>query len=352
MQSNLSVRVTFSDGLDANQNLNDFITVSGGTLGEFSPSDEGKVYTATFTPLSDAKAVAKIQLDTNWTAGGNTPINPVFSPSIAVDTDIPSVNYSFGETTNFEAGETYTVSFTFSESVKEFGIGNLEIDPDNFGSISNLEKSTADPRVYTAEYTAQTTADPSLALKISAGWTDVAGNAPTPLPSGYIVESQDNIEPEILGITSDIASIGPDDKAIITIEFSELPVGLSKDSIKLVQAGTDLKATSAVVRGFGPSAENPLTWTAFVEGIKGAVSQDVQVQIGQNAFSDLAGNKNTSGLISEIISVTTIRPEVVQISLDKSTYSSGEVGTLTVTFSTAIDPGTLTEADLRLKAEL
>ena len=96
-----------------------------------------------------------------------------------------------------------------------------------------------------------------MALKISAGWTDVAGNAPTLLPSGYIVESQDNIEPEILGITSDIASIGPDGKAIITIEFSELPVGLSKDSIKLVQAGTDLKATSAVIRGFGPSAEDP-----------------------------------------------------------------------------------------------
>ena len=36
----------------------------------------------------------------------------------------------------------------------------------------------------------------------------------------------------------------------------------------------------------------------FCGGIKG-ISQDVQVQIAQNAFSDLAGNKNTSGLISE-----------------------------------------------------
>ena len=105
-------------------------------------------------------------------------------------------------------------------------IENLEIDP-NFGSISNLQQTT-DPRVYTAEYTAQITSDPSAALKISAGWTDVAGNAPAELPSGYIVESQDKIAPEIVSIASDVASIGPDDKAIITIEFSELPVGLQR----------------------------------------------------------------------------------------------------------------------------
>ena len=37
-----------------------------------------KVYTATFTPLSDAKSVAKVQVGTNWTAGGNAPINSVF----------------------------------------------------------------------------------------------------------------------------------------------------------------------------------------------------------------------------------------------------------------------------------
>ena len=36
MQSNLSVRVTFSDELDDNQNLNDFISVSGARLGNFS----------------------------------------------------------------------------------------------------------------------------------------------------------------------------------------------------------------------------------------------------------------------------------------------------------------------------
>ena len=82
-----------------------------------------------------------------------------------------------------------------------------------------------------------------------------------------------------------------------------------------------------------------------MEGVNGAESQVVRVQIGQNAFSDLAGNTNTLEVTSEIISVTTLRPEVVQISLDKSTYSSGEVGTLTVTFNAAVDPGALTKDD-------
>lgn len=156
------------------------ITVAGGTLGPLTINPlNNKVYTATFTPdAGQQQLAASISVGAGTFTDANGLDNAASTTNVTLsgDTLAPGVTIT-GESTSFKAGESATVTFTFSETPVGFVAGDIAVTG---GMLSNLH-ATTDSKVYAATFTP--TADiESLAgtIAIAAGaFTDTYGNAGT-----------------------------------------------------------------------------------------------------------------------------------------------------------------------------
>ncbi|HEX2554288.1 MAG TPA: Ig-like domain-containing protein [Microvirga sp.] len=73
-------------------------------------------------------------------------------------------------------GETATVTFTFSEAPSDFSLADVTAGS---GSLSGLQVSGSDPKVYTATLTpAADVEEGTNVVTVGTGWTDSSGNAP------------------------------------------------------------------------------------------------------------------------------------------------------------------------------
>ncbi|MBI5380260.1 MAG: DUF4347 domain-containing protein, partial [Opitutae bacterium] len=150
------------------------ITVSGGTLSNFSGS--GTTYTATFTPTADSTANGVISVASakftdaagNANADGADANNTV---TITVDSVRPTIAIT-SDKSALKAGETATLTFTLSESASDFVVGDITVSG---GTLSNFSGSGT---TYTATFTptADSTANGVISVA-SAKFTDAAGNA-------------------------------------------------------------------------------------------------------------------------------------------------------------------------------
>lgn len=90
-----------------------------------------------------------------------------------VDTTGPSVFVKSSSET-LKAGGTATLTFVFSEPVKDFAASDVTLSA---GTLSNLLQDATDPKVYTATMTAPATGTAALSVTVGSGYTDLAGNA-------------------------------------------------------------------------------------------------------------------------------------------------------------------------------
>lgn len=312
------------------------IVVTGGTLGELV-TDDGKTYTATFTPTANTdllSAGVAVTGDRYRDLAGNSGItsgaetktgNPLV---ISGDTKAPGVAIS-SDKTGFKSGETATLSVRFSEPVTGFEAADL-LWAD--GVISNLAQDKTDASLYQATLTPKTAiTNLNSVLTISPGsYRDVALNEGM---GATLAVSVDTRGPDLL-VTSDKASLKPGDTATVTFTFSEQPVGFSQEDITLeggVLAGnlspyTNEKDRYVTRIQFVPDAR---------DGLKASVS------VAANSYTDLLGN---SGPASNILTMQgDTRQPTLTISSDKATVKSGETALLGFSFSEVITGFTLTD---------
>ena len=156
------------------------ITIAGGTLGPLTVNPlNDKVYTATFTPTAGQQQLAasiSVGAGTFTDAGGVDNVASTTNVTLSGDTRAPTVTIT-SDRAAVKAGESATVTFTFSEAPANFAAGNIGVTG---GTLSDLH-GTDNNMVYVATFT-PTAGVESLSARIAVGagaFTDVYGNAGT-----------------------------------------------------------------------------------------------------------------------------------------------------------------------------
>ncbi|MDH4481097.1 MAG: YHYH protein [Rhodoferax sp.] len=197
----------------------------------------------------------------------------------ASDTTPPTLNIGSSVST-LKGGATTTITFSFSEAPSGFTASDIRTSG---GALSGLAASSADPKVYTATFTAGS-GNGTASITVAAGsYTDAAGNAGAAGASPSL--AVDTIAPTV-AIQSDSATLVPGASSAITFTFSEDP------SSSFTWNGS---TGSVVVSGgsLGAIAGDGLTRTAtFTAGnTNGAAS--ITVPVG--AYTDTVGNPGAAG---------------------------------------------------------
>ncbi|WP_448208343.1 Ig-like domain-containing protein [Azospirillum sp. sgz302134] len=122
-------------------------------------------------------------------AAGNTSAAST-ALTVSIDTGAPSVAIALSRTT-LGAGETATVTFTFSEAPVGFSTAAVTVQHGTLSNLSVLPGS--DGLVYTATLTptVETLASDNR-ITVATGWSDAAGNAPTAAAAsaGYAIDTR------------------------------------------------------------------------------------------------------------------------------------------------------------------
>jgi Ca2+-binding RTX toxin-like protein len=146
------------------------VTVGNGTKGTFSGS--GTTYTLVVTPPASSAGTITVDVSTTGVtdAAGNQATAPA-QYSQAFDTIPPTLAITSSPAA-LTAGQSATITFTFSETPAGFTAADVISSGGNLTGLA----VTADPKVYTATFTADSSG--SAAISVAAGsYTDVAGNA-------------------------------------------------------------------------------------------------------------------------------------------------------------------------------
>ncbi|WP_232000475.1 Ig-like domain-containing protein [Pseudomonas asplenii] len=155
------------------------LSVANGVLSNLATSDGGKTWTATLTPTAAiTDATNLIVLDTALVSdgAGNTGSGVSISNNYVIDGDRPTATITVGNS-NLAAGQTTTVTFTFSEKVSGFDLSDLSVAN---GVLSNLASSDGG-KTWTATLTPTANlTDPSNFITLDVSQVaDLAGNAGT-----------------------------------------------------------------------------------------------------------------------------------------------------------------------------
>src|SRR6218665_1799613 len=221
---------------------------SKGTLGApTAVGTDGKVWTATYTPLTDiesAENTISVNLSDVRDAQGNAGEGTGTSGNFSIDTKRPEVTVTISDN-RLTAGESATVTFTFSESVTGFGTEDIQYDTSK-GTLGALTAAGTDGKVWTATYTPRPdTESANNTIRVNlAGVRDAQGNAGSGIPSSGNF-SIDTVRPTV-NVTISDNRLTAGESATITITFNERVTGFTKEAIDLSQANGTLGDLTAV----------------------------------------------------------------------------------------------------------
>ena len=242
------------------------ISVGNGSASSFTTLNTS-TYTALITPTTDGVVTLDVNANVAQDSVGNfnTAATQVSSnydasrPSVLIQ-NVPAISNA-----------PFTVTFTFSEAVSGFVVGDISVGNGNASSFTTVNTST-----YTALITP--IADGSVTLDVSANVAqDSADNFNT--AATQVTSQYDASRPSVL-IQNVPASSNSSFTA--TFAFSEVVTGFIV---------TDITLTNATASSF--TAVNGSTYTALITPlVTGAVTLDVNANIAQ----DSAGNLNTAAI--------------------------------------------------------
>ncbi|MGI9405263.1 MAG: Ig-like domain-containing protein [Hyphomicrobiaceae bacterium] len=263
------------------------IAVDGGTASDFA-TVSASVYTATITPDNpDSDVTIDVAADVAEDPAGN--FNTAAAPvtiRFAIDAVAPTVVITAPAT----AGMAATATFTFSEDVTGFTLGDIAVDG---GTASNL--ATISASVYTAtispdEPVSDVTID--VAADVAEDLTGNGNEAAAPVTIGFAI---DDVAPTVVITAPAIAS----EPVTATFTFSEDVAGFTLADIS-VDGGTasEFAAISASV------------YTAIIAPDE--PTSDVTIDVAANAAEDPSGNANEAAAPVTIgFAIDDVAPTVV-----------------------------------------
>lgn len=230
---------------------------------------------------TEPPTIAPTTAPSGGSGGGSTPPADTTPPTLQITSDVSSV----------KAGETATVTFTFSEEPTGFAESDVIVTG---GTLSNFAVSSSNTKVYTATFTPTAdTASGNASITVASGaYTDAAGNtggagttpsisidttAPTlvtTVPADYNVS---------YGPTSFSAVTSADGTKIILTASEAIALGTATES-SFTLSGTSLTVTDVAVDGSDSTKLN-LTLSGSLVRNADAVSLTYS-----GGLTDVAGN--------------------------------------------------------------
>jgi hypothetical protein len=138
------------------------ITFTGGVVPDTGDGTAISLKSLTSTGAITGDAIQQpLHVFTGMTHAGYTVDNTV--PSVAITSDVAAL----------KAGETATITFTFSEAPTGFDAADVTVGG---GAVTNFEVDGTDPKIYTATFTPTADSTDEASITVGTGYTDVAGN--------------------------------------------------------------------------------------------------------------------------------------------------------------------------------
>ena len=318
-----TVTVTFNEavlGLD----IADF-SVANGSLSGLSSNDGGLTWTATFTPdasVSDTSNLITLNNSGVMDLAGNIGSGSTDSANYAIDTLRPSASIVVTDTT-LKAGQTTTVTITFSEAVT--GLTTADFSVPN-GSLSNL--SSIDGGItWTATLTpsANVTDTTNLVTLDNTGYTDAAGNTGSGSTdsNNYSIDTQ---RPTASIVVTDTA-LKAGQATTVTITFNEVVTGLTTADFSV--ANGSLSNLS--------SSDGGITWTATLTPSSNVNDATNLITLDNTGYTDAAGNTGTGTTDSNNYAIDSKAPTVTSVGVPANgTYVAGDALDFTVNFDEAV----------------
>ena len=230
------------------------------------------------------------------------------------DTTPPTVSVSLDDPA-LKAGETATVTFTFSEIPVGFTADDVTVEN---GTLSAFD-ATADPLVYSATFTPTPAIEAATnVIGVGAGYTDAAGNTGTPgVSANYTI---DTLNPTVSVNIVDTSLHDGDSASQVTFEFSEDVVGFTT---------ADVSVSNGTISEFTIVDGN--SFTAVFAAADG-IDANGSISVGAASYTDIAGNDGGTG--TDTATIDTLNPTVV-ISPDGTTTTALSI-VFTFQFSEAV----------------
>ncbi len=323
-----TVTITFNEAVTGLTSA-DF-TVANGALSGLSSSDGGITWTATLTPstsINDATNVITLDNTGVADAAGNTGIGTTDSNNYAINTVRPIVGISLDDTA-LRAGETATVTFTFSEAVTGFTNADITVANGTLSSVSSSDGGVTWTGTFTP--TADIEDSTNIITVDNTGYSNAATNTGTGSTdsSNYSI---DTLLP-IATVTIADTALSAGETSIVTITFNEAVTGLTT---------ADFTVANGALSGLGTS-DGGVTWTATLTPTAGTTDATNVITLDNTGLQDLSGNAGTGTTDSGNYAIDTLRPTASIVVADTA-LAIGETSTVTITFNEAVTG--LTAAD-------
>ena len=132
-----TLTITFSEAVTGFDNTD--ITLANGTLTAVSSADGGVTWTGTFTPTDDIEDTTNvISVGTTLTdLAGNAPLAGASTANYTIDTKEPVVSSVVMSDSALLAGETSTLTITFSEAVTGFDNTDITLANGTLTAVSS-----------------------------------------------------------------------------------------------------------------------------------------------------------------------------------------------------------------------
>lgn len=308
------------------------ITTQNGTVSGLATSDN-ITYTTTLSPalgITYAANVITVNMAGVTDAANNPGQGAVSSNNYAVDTQRPTVSIAVAPS-SLTAGDTATVTFTFSEAVTGFTTadltianGRLPVVSSSDGGITWTATFTPDSNVYDAT---------NLITLDNTGVSDLVGNAGTGTTdsNNYTINT---VRPTaVLLITPTALKIG-DTPALVTITFSEAVTDFTN---------ADLSISNGTLTTVS-SSDGGITWEARFTPSANVTYAVNQIVLDNAGVRNAAGNAGIGTSGSNNYSIDTQRPTATVVVANTS-ISEGQTSDVTITFSEAVTGFTLGDLD-------
>jgi hypothetical protein len=312
------VTVTFSEAVSGFDNSD--LNVAHGTLSAVSSNDGGVTWTAFFTPAAGIRAASNVITLANTgiaDLAGNAGAGTTDSANYSIDTVLPTATIVVGDTA-LKAGETASVTITFSEAVSGFTLADLSVAN---GVLNNLGSSDGGVTwTATLTPTADVTDTSNLITLDNSGVQTAAGNA----GSGSTDSNNYAIDTQRPTATISVANgtLGIGQTTTVTIGFSEAVTGFTL---------SDLSVANGVLSNLA-SNDGGKTWTATLTPTAAITDATNLIVLDASQVNDAAGNAGSGIAISNNFVIDGERPTAT-ISIGNPNLTVGQTTTVTFTFS-------------------
>ncbi|PKM13834.1 MAG: hypothetical protein CVV15_01780 [Gammaproteobacteria bacterium HGW-Gammaproteobacteria-5] len=331
-----TVTITFSEAV-VGLTTADF-SVANGTLSNLSTSDN-ITWTATLTPSSNVTDTTNlVTLDNTGVqdTAGNAGVGTTDSNNYAIDTQRPTAGIVITDTA-LKAGQSTTVTITFSEAVTGLTTADFSVANGTLGNLSSSDGGITWTATLTPD--ADVTDATNLITLDNTGYTDAAGNTGTGTTdsNNYAIDSK---APAItsVGVPANGTYVAGD-TLDFTVNFDEAVTvdtagGTPRLAITLDTGGT---VYANYLSGSGSTALVFRLTVANGQQDSNGIAVGTNLQSNGATLRDAAGNDaattlNNVGATSAVL-VDAAPPQVTGIALDGTSPTTNTTLGFTVTFS-------------------